>query len=104
MFTIDVLSPLMALLSLVAVHIFLPFQCAKEGWLAIRTKAIGPEAVLYLNLALVIGYCFLVFVLVEHGENMRFRLSIEPVIWLCMLLMLTATVRRAARLRDRFIR
>ena len=97
LFTVDLLSPLMAILSLVAVHLFLPYQCVKAGWLWTRDRAVTPGLLLYLNLVVVIGYSTFVFVLVEHGENMRFRLTIEPAIWLCVLLMLDAAIATARR-------
>jgi len=97
MFTIDILSPLMAILSLVAIHLFLPYQCIKEGWLLVRNKKLTARSLTYLSLALTIGYSFFVFVFVEHGENMRFRLSIEPIIWLCIVLMLAAGIATATR-------
>jgi len=90
LFTIDLFSPLVAILALVAVHLFLPYQCIKAAWLSIRQCTVTTGLLTYLGLGLVIAYSTFVFVLVEHGENMRFRLSIEPVIWLCVLLMLAA--------------
>ena len=97
LFTVDMLSPLMAILSLVAVHLFLPYQCVKAGWQWTRDRAMTEGLLLYLNLALVIGYSTFVFVLVEHGENMRFRLIIEPVIWLCVILMLDVVIAAGTR-------
>jgi len=97
LFTIDCFSPLVAILALIAVHVFLPYQCIKESWRSIRGRAVSGKLLMYLNPGLVIAYSTFVFVLVEHGENMRFRLSVEPVIWLCMLLMLAAAHATAKR-------
>jgi hypothetical protein len=108
MFTVDLLSPLIAVLALVAIHLFLPYQCLKEGCLWLRDRRITSRRLTLLTLALVIGYSFFVFVVVEHGENMRFRLAIEPVIWLCMLWMLAAAIaagrRGLASIRERKLR
>ena len=63
----------------------------------VRNKKLTARSLIYLSLALTIGYSFFVFVFVEHGENMRFRLSIEPIIWLCIMLMLAAGIATGAR-------
>ena len=63
----------------------------------VRNKKLTARSLTYLSLALTIGYSFFVFVFVEHGENMRFRLSIEPIIWLCIMLMLAAGIATATR-------
>jgi len=101
LFTVDMFAPLMAILALLAVHLFLPWQSVKEAWLLVRDRTITAGTLTYLNLVLVMGYSFIVFVLVEHGENMRFRLSVEPLIWLCILLMLAASATAARCLINR---
>jgi hypothetical protein len=85
-FTLRWLDPLIRVANIIAVHILAPLLLVSR-WLtrpADETRA-QRRAALVIALG-VYGYLALVASVAEYGENMRFRLDVEPVIWLITLI------------------
>ncbi|RJP71085.1 MAG: hypothetical protein C4532_08040 [Candidatus Abyssobacteria bacterium SURF_17] len=80
-FTVPALPVLMLGANIIAVHIIAPIIliCSAISVLRGRKALFGRE---YFYLLGTLIYCILVMNLPDHGENMRFRLSVEPLIWL----------------------
>lgn len=105
MYTLRWLEPVLLMANVVGVHLLLPLVAV--GWLARRLRHVDrddpPLARLRLVALLVVaatyGYCAVLVNLVETSENMRYRLEVEPVIWLITLISATELARfvRAAR-------
>lgn len=74
------LSTPIRLLNLITLHLVVPVLCLLT---VLRRRSVvsawTPELAFLLA---VYAYAAFTFNLAEHGENMRFRLSVEPVIWL----------------------
>ena len=75
-------APPILLLNLIAVHVLVPVVLvgALVSWIrtrrsSLQTRFLASMTILYL-------YAALTFNIAEYGENMRFRVSIEPVIWI----------------------
>lgn len=90
---LPLLPGLMALLALVGVHL-LPLMVA--GGRIVAPGLRWPAGFWFL--ALVYVYLAVVANLVEFGENMRFRLAVEPLCW-AMALVVLAQLAAAARAR-----
>jgi hypothetical protein len=79
--SLTVLPTLFWMRNILALHVLAPallvFAAARR---ACRRKAELPLPYLFMLSA--IGYVTLVANLAEFGENMRFRLSVEPIVWL----------------------
>jgi hypothetical protein len=99
--TIPGLPALVRVVNVLVLHTVAPFLLA---W-SLLAFARAPRLVLpagYLYPLAAYAYGALVMNLGEHGENMRFRLSVEPVIWLVSAYSLRILVSEfVASLRDR---
>lgn len=81
--TLDLLNIAAWQLNLLLVHLVaLPAVLVLFGRRVWRQEAWTPAEAFHLALAGVFVYAAVVHNLVEFGENMRFRLNVEPVIWL----------------------
>jgi hypothetical protein len=83
---LPLLPGLFALVAMVAVHLLPVIAVIVHRRLRDNGQAIWPAGLGFMLLACV--YLAGVSSLVEYGENMRFRLEIEPVIWVVSLVAL----------------
>ncbi len=75
--------PIIALtFNILAIHILSPFFIC--CWLINFKKSITKQIVRldYIFMAAIFMYAVLVYNICEYGENMRYRFSVEPVIWI----------------------
>lgn len=86
LYTLRWLDPFLEITRQLGVHLFLPLACL--AWFTVR-RARGPDAepraVAFAALvvfATLYSYVALVSSAGEHGENMRYRIGVEPMIWL----------------------
>ena len=97
LFSIPYLPTVMLIVNILVVHIGLPFLLAIS--VLRRGKQILPlEAFLIAAIFLYVGF---IYNLSEHGENMRFRLNVEPLIW---ILSIVTLVKVGEILRRRALR
>ncbi len=102
-FTARSLEPFVLMLNIVSIHLLLPLVGAL--WLAHRLRHGAQAAPLFDPLrmtALLVGavcYAYLAILvnLVETSENMRYRLEVEPIIWVITVICLTELVHLARR-------
>src|SRR5262249_22328482 len=100
LYTTRWLEPFVLVLNLIGVHLLLPLVAVL--WLIERVR--GPSAArppfdpLRMSALLVTAICYAYLAalvnLVETLENMRYRLEVEPLIWLTTLICLTELARR----------
>jgi hypothetical protein len=86
--------------SMIGVHVALPLLgvLALAGRLGGRRTAVDPvRGGVLAGLATTYVYLALLSSLTEYGENMRYRFSIEPVIWLITIVSVTEGARLAWR-------
>lgn len=107
LFTLRWLEPFALLANLIGVHLLLPL--ALLGALLRRREAVGgADATRSLRLVALVVFatCYAYLALVssvgDYGENMRFRIGVEPLIWLTTIVgagELVGLVRLAAKRR-----
>jgi hypothetical protein len=104
--TIPVLGIVMLALNLITLHTLtvLLLAWALAGVVRRRRSRVLPEG--FLLLIGIYAYAAFVMNIAEYGENMRFRLSVEPVIWLVSVwsLAIAAGGGRTGRPDDRTAR
>ena len=89
LYTFRWLEPFVLVLNLVAIHLLLPLVAllwlarrARSAFDPLRMRALLVAAICYAYLAALVN-------LVETLENMRYRLEVEPLIWLITLICVT---------------
>lgn len=81
--------PILALMiNILVLHTVAPLLILYDGIQRLRRKTAFLSRYFYFLLACYV-YAALIMNIAEHGENMRFRLSVEPVIWLISVYTLT---------------
>ena len=90
LYTFRWLEPFILVLNLISVHVLLPLLAV--WWLAFRPPADRVDP-LRMSALLVAAICYAYLAalvnLVETAENMRYRLEVEPMIWLISLICVT---------------
>ena len=84
LFCIPYLPTVMLIVNILVVHIGLPFLLAISV-LRRGTQILPLEGFLIAAVFLYVGF---VYNLSEHGENMRFRLNVEPLLWILSIVTL----------------
>ncbi len=102
--TLDLIAYLAYLFSLVSMHTVAPLATVLALWRIRRRRREdswpATEQVLLLSMAFWL-YSALIFNLMEDGENVRFRLIVEPVIWLATVSGWLVAWRALPRFRTR---
>jgi hypothetical protein len=81
-YTIGRFSNDILLFNLVTLHLMVPLTCLVILGRYLTRKTLDTWESTYVFGSLLYGYAAFAFNLPEFGENMRFRLSVEPIIWL----------------------
>jgi hypothetical protein len=76
------LEPLWLLANLIGVHVLLPLALLAAALLRRRTATVA----VLLVCAVAYAYLALTSSVADYGENMRFRIGVEPLIWLITIL------------------
>jgi hypothetical protein len=101
MYTVRWLEPFILVLNLISLHVLLPLLAI--WWFVSRLRHTTPDRFDGLRMSALLvatvfyGYLAALVNLVETIENMRYRLEVEPMIWLISLICvteLTGTLRR----------
>lgn len=80
-------------------HVFVLLTLARSARYCLSLNKGNSQLLNSLTLVICIVYVSLAFNLVEHGENMRFRLMVEPLIYLASILMFKDIWRGCMRLK-----
>ncbi|MEM9553952.1 MAG: hypothetical protein AAGC60_06820 [Acidobacteriota bacterium] len=94
LWTLDLPVTVLWLLALPALHLGVPLLLVGLGRRLVRTRRLprAPRDVLLVAATVLYGYAAVVHSLVDQGENMRFRITAEPLIWLLVVLVGAAVV------------
>jgi hypothetical protein len=91
-YTLPYVPLLMLGLNIIVMHVVVPLLVLNDARqrLVLRKRILPPEFYFLVGCYL---YAAVVMNIAEHGENMRFRLSVEPVIWIMSIYAMTLFAR-----------
>lgn len=83
----------MLMVNIIMIHSVFPILIIYECIRFFRNRNIAYIHIFFFFMAMIYLYAALVFNLPEYPENMRFRLTIEPLIWILSIYSITKLIK-----------